>query len=46
MLVRQARANVLKMLNDGRYQDLYYLLMDVKLISEMKLIEDIASLIS
>jgi hypothetical protein len=35
MLVRQMRANVLKMLQNGRYEELYYLLMDLKLIGDL-----------
>jgi len=33
--VKKARANILLMLSDGKYQELYYLLMDLKLIKEL-----------
>lgn len=35
IVVRQARANILKMLREGNYEKLYYLLMDLKLIKEL-----------
>ena len=35
MSIRKARADILVMLGDGRYQELYYLLMDLKLIKEL-----------
>jgi len=35
MAVRKVRAKILLMLGDGRYQELYYLLMDLKLIKEL-----------
>ena len=35
MAVKKARANILLMLSDGKYQQLYYLLMDLKLIKEL-----------
>ena len=35
MTVRKVQAHMLTMLSDGRYQKLYYLLMDLKLIKEL-----------
>lgn len=38
MTVKQTRLNILQMLSGGKYEELYYLLMDLKLITELDLI--------
>jgi hypothetical protein len=35
MAIRQVRTNILRMLSDQKYEELYYLLMDLKLISQL-----------